>query len=131
MIGLDTNILVRYLTQDDPVQARMATRTIEQAADRGESFHITEFVLCELVWVLEDAYGYSRDTIAEVLERILRTAPFRFRNKDALWRALHEYRVGKADFSDYLIGQLAREAGCEQTLTFDRSLRKHPSFQVL
>jgi predicted nucleic-acid-binding protein len=78
MIGLDTNVLVRYLTQDDPGQARKATHVIETAVEQGELLSITSLVLCELVWVLEDAYGYGRRDLQTVLERILRTAQFRF-----------------------------------------------------
>ena len=82
MIGLDTNVLVRYLTQDDPAQARKATQVIEAGVEQGEGFYLTSIVLCELVWVLEDAYGYNRGDIQAVLDRILRTAQFRFDNKE-------------------------------------------------
>jgi predicted nucleic-acid-binding protein len=84
MIGLDTKVLVRYLTQDDPAQAQKATQVIEEGAAQGEVFYITSIVLCELVWVLEDAYGYSRGDIPAVLDHILRTAQFRVDNKEQL-----------------------------------------------
>jgi predicted nucleic-acid-binding protein len=131
MRGLDTNVLVRYLTQDDPVQAQKATQIIEEGVDRGEVFYLTSIVLCELVWVLEDAYDYSRHDIQMVLDRILRTAQFRFDHKDQLWLALHDYGAGPADFSDYLIGRLGTQAGCTETLTFDMSLKNSPHFRLL
>ncbi len=74
MIGLDTNVVVRYLTQDDPVQAARATEAIEDAADRDDRLFLSGAVLCELVWVLESAYGYERAEVTEVVERVLRTA---------------------------------------------------------
>jgi len=73
MTGLDTNVLVRYLTQDDPAQARKALRAIEDAASKGEDLFVANIVVCELVWVLETSYGYGRAEIIPVLEKILRT----------------------------------------------------------
>ena len=131
MIGLDTNVLVRYLTQDDPKQAPIATKAIEKGAEQGELFYLTDVVLCELVWVLEDAYRYRRPEIAHVLEEVLRTAQFRFEHKDQLWQAWQDYRQGKADFSDYLIGRLGHAANCQETLTFDKALRAHVDFRLL
>jgi predicted nucleic-acid-binding protein len=131
MRGLDTNVLVRYLTQDDPVQAPKATQIIEEGVEQGDVFYLTSIVLCELVWVLEGAYDYSRHDIQMVLDRILRTAQFRFDHKDQLWLAWHDYRAGRADFSDYLIGRLSMQAGCVETLTFDASLRNTPHFRLL
>jgi predicted nucleic-acid-binding protein len=131
MKGLDTNVVVRYLTQDDPVQAQKATQILEEDAAQGEVFYLTSIVLCELVWVMEDAYHYSRHDVETVLDRSLRTAQFRFDHKDQLWLALHDYRAGPADFSDYLIGRLGMQAGCTETLTFDTSLNNRRHFRLL
>lgn len=84
MIGVDTNILVRYLTQDDPEQARKASREIDQGAEAGETFFITDVVMCELVWVLETAYDYDRLQIADTLDKVLATKQFQFGDKDLL-----------------------------------------------
>ena len=130
MIGLDTNVLVRYLVQDHPAQARKATQIIEEGEEE-EAFFIASVVVCELVWVMESAYGYGRDLVVSVLEQILRTGQFWFEDKDLLWQALTDYRKGKADFSDYVIGRMGAQAGCLRTLTFDRSLRSSPNFEVL
>ena len=131
MIGLDTNILVRYLTQDDPGQSRKATREIEKARASGQTFFIADIVLCELVWVMETAYGYERREIIPVLENILRTRQFHFANKDLLWISLADYRSKKGDFADHLIGRAGHKAGCRETLTFDAGLTDNPVFRVL
>lgn len=131
MIGLDTNIMVRYLTQDDPDQSRKAAHEIEKGLSAGEMFFIADIVMCELVWVLETAYGYDRREIVPVLENILRTRQFLFENKDLLWQSLADYRTKKGDFADHLIGRAGHRAGCRETLTFDAGLRDNPAFRVL
>jgi predicted nucleic-acid-binding protein len=131
MIGLDTNILVRYLTQDDPGQSRKAAHEIEKGLSAGHLFYITNIVMCKLVWVLETAYQYDRREIVPVLENILRTKQFQFENKDLLWRGLADYRDKKGDFADHLIGRVGHKAGCDETLTFDTGLKNNPIFRVL
>jgi len=131
MIGLDTNILIRYLTQDDPEQSKKATREIEDGLNAGDEFFIADIVLCELVWVLESAYGYDRKEIVPVVERILRTKQFQFQNKDLLWQSLSDYQNRKGDFADHLIGRVGHKAGCREILTFDAELKTHPTFHVL
>ena len=131
MIGLDTNILVRYLTQDDPDQSRKAAREIEKGLSAGHMFFIADIVMCELVWVLETAYGYDRREIAPVLDNILRTKQFRFEDKDLLYQSLADYRNIKGDFADHHIGRTGHKAGCRETLTFDAGLKNNPLFRVL
>ena len=131
MIGLDTNILIRFLTQDDPQQSRKAAHEIEKGLSAGQKFFIADIVLCELVWVLETAYGYECRKIAPVLENILRTRQFQFENKDLLWISLADYRNKKGDFADHLIGRAGHKAGCRETLTLDAGLKNHPVFRVL
>jgi predicted nucleic-acid-binding protein len=131
MVGLDTNVLIRFLTQDDPVQCRRASAEIEGAADRGATLFVANVVLCELVWVLEDAYGYSRRKIQVVLDSLLRSVQLQFEDKEAAWLAFGDYSDGKADFSDYLVGRIGARAGCAETLTFDKALRDSSLFRVL
>jgi len=131
MIGLDTNILVRYLTQDDPDQSRKATNEIEKWLSAEYMFFIADIVMCELVWVLETAYRHDRREIVPVLENILRTKQFQFENKDLLWKSLADYRNKKGDFADHLIGQAGHKAGCCETLTFEAGLKNNPLFRVL
>ncbi len=131
MRGLDTNVLVRYLTQDDPVQADTAAGVIEDAGKRGGKLVVQPLVLCELAWVLDSAYGVGKRELLDVMERILRTAQFEIPEKDVVWRALADYRAGKGDFSDYLLARQNEKAGAAATLTFDRALKGNPRFRVL
>lgn len=131
MKGLDTNVLVRYLTQDDKEQATIAAREIEEAAAKGEKLLIQPLVLCELVWVLETAYGFIKTDILKALEAIMRTAQFEISEKNIVWQALADYQHGKADFSDYYLGRANEKEGSRITLTFDKLLKGNPRFQVL
>jgi len=129
--GLGTNVLVRYLVRDNPSQARRATKEIEAGTDAGEIFFVASVVACELVWVLDRAYGYRRAQIASALEGILQTRQFHFEDKDLLWQATSDYKKGKGDFADYVIGRTGEKLGCERTLSFDRALKNDPRFEVL
>mgnify|MGYP001343427563 CR=1 FL=1 len=131
MKALDTNVLVRYLTGDDPAQAAAAAREIADAGKKGEMLVVQPLVLCELVWVLESAYDVGKKEIVDVLERILRTAQFEIPEKDIVWRSLSDYRGGKGDFSDHLLGRQNESAGASFTVTFDRAMRGNPRFRVL
>ena len=126
MKGLDTNVLVRYLTEDEPRQAAVAAKEIAGATKAGEKLVVQPIVLCEMVWVLESAYGVGKREILDVLERILRTAQFEIPEKDIVWRSLDDYRVGRGDFSDYLLGRWNESAGAPVTLTFDKVLGGNP-----
>ena len=121
MIGLDTNVLVRFLVQDDQSQAVRATRLMEERCTADDPGYVGSVVLCELVWVLESAYGYARPLIADVIGKVLHTAELEVESPEAAWEALRAYRTGNADFSGALVGLLNREAGCVATATFDRA----------
>jgi predicted nucleic-acid-binding protein len=131
MKGLDTNILVRYLTQDDPRQAQVATEVIEKAVEENEVMLIQPLVLCELVWVLQSAYGFRKPKIITVLDRIMRTAQFEIPQKDTAWLALHDFHRGRGDFSDCYLGRANEKIGAEYTLTFDKSLEDNRRFKLL
>ena len=120
MIGLDTNVLVRYLVQDDPTQTRQANALIDRAAAQESAMYINHVVLCELAWVLGRGYGYARPILAEVIEKILLGRHFEVDRKDLVWTALANFKASRADFADCLIGVINDLAGCETTLTFDR-----------
>lgn len=127
MIGLDTNILVRYVTQDDLEQWQLAAALIE--AEEQLCF-LSNIVLCELVWVLRgQPYQFTRLQISGVLEAMLATPVMEFENRSAVYQALQRMKVGKADFSDYLIGAIAHQAGCFTTYSFDRKLIGEKGFQ--
>lgn len=131
MIGLDTNLLIRYLTKDDTSQYTKVKRLIEEAVERDERLLINCAVLCELTWVLDTAYEYSRAEIADALERILETAQFDIERAHEARQALGDFRSTKAGFADVLIGRVNRALGAKQTLTFDRDLKALDTFAVL
>ncbi len=123
MIGLDTNVLVRYLVQDEPHQARLATRLIENC-NADNPGYVCLPVLIELVWVLGGAYGYTRRDIVEVLRELLTVAELRVEQPDQAHQALDAYAPGAADFADYLLGALNAAQGCKTTYTFDKRAAK-------
>jgi len=123
MIGLDTNILVRYLTQDDPKQSPKATRLVESLTVETPGY-ITLVSVVELVWVLDGCYGSTKDEVCEVLETLLRSRELVVAEAGILWKALPLYRNGKADFADILIERLSNAAGCIHTATFDHASAK-------
>ena len=131
MKGLDTNVLARYLTEDDPVQARRAAAWITTTVARGDRCFISPVVLCELAWVLRTAYRISKADLLLTLDRLLATTQFVIGEKDVVRAAVEAYRAGQADFADYVIGVTHREAGCDRTATFDRRLRGLAAFQLL
>lgn len=124
MIGLDTNVLVRYIVQDEPAQARAATRLIERECTPAEPGYISLLMLAEVVWVLGRAYGHGRADSSRVLAALLSTAELQVESPDLARDALHAYRNGAADFADYLIGLLHWARGCSATLTFDKRAAK-------
>ena len=131
MIGLDTNVLLRYVVKDDPTQFAIAERIIDAAADRGETFVIGDAVLCEFAWVLARLYRYTHQEIADALDDVVTTAGFHIDRIEEVRAALAEYRTTGADFADALIGRVHRLLGAEHTLTFDRNLKALDSFRVL
>lgn len=131
MIGLDTNVLVRYLTQDDPTQSAQANALIEQQLSAVEPGIIGHIVLCEVGWVLSRAYGYTREQVADALAALLTCREFQVEAPDLGILALQDYREGTADFSDYLLGRAHQRLGARHTVTFDRKAAKAPQFTLL
>jgi len=131
MIGLDTNVLVRYLVQDDAAQAFAATRLVESACSEQSTGYISVVVLVELVWVLAAAYEYERDVIASVLGQILRTTEFTVEDGDLAWQAVREFENGNAGFADCLLAHRNRASGCSTTFTFDRKAAKGRHFTLV
>lgn len=128
MLGLDTNILVRYIAQDDPAQARKATRIIEGQLSADHPGFVSTIVLVELCWTLRRAYSLSPAELIAVLERLLHASELVFEHHDEAWKALQAYRTSKADYSDILIGLIHRKHGCESTVTFDQQAAKLDHF---
>ena len=121
MTGLDTNVLVRYLTQDDPIQSAQANQLIEQTFSEGKSLFINHIVLCELIWVLTRAYDYPKSDVVDVIEKILLVYQFEIEDKSSVLEALNDFKTSRADFADCLIGVKNANAGCEKTWSFDKA----------
>ncbi len=132
MRGLDSNILIRYLTADDAQQTAAARSLLEQGEETGDRFHISTTVLCELIWTLRGRpYFLDRSAITSAIELLSATPLFVLQSRELVLKALRDYRQGGADFPDYLIGWQNRQAGCEDTLTFDRKLARENGFTLL
>jgi predicted nucleic-acid-binding protein len=131
VIGIDTNLLVRYFVEDDALQLRQVDELFNAALKTGERFRVTDVVLCELVWVLKRVYRIPKKQILRGLERVLANEIFIFEDREVVAAAHADYRDRSADFADYLIGRRNAAAGCEHTVTFEKALAAHPSFVVL
>jgi predicted nucleic-acid-binding protein len=120
LIGLDTNVLVRYFVRDDAKQATLAMRLIERELGPSNAGHVSLVTLAELVWVLRTSYGAAKDTVIDIVSHLLADPRFAVQQSPSVWAALDAYRNLSVDFSDALIGALDRTAGCRKTVTFDR-----------
>jgi predicted nucleic-acid-binding protein len=125
MIGLDTNIVVRYLVQDEPDQSECANRIIDKAVADKELLGISLVTLCETVWVLERCYNTTKTEIIEVLKQLLHTRQIQIEHKTVVWQALHDFECLEGiDFSDCLIGRQNLANDCVFTYTFDKNAAK-------
>jgi predicted nucleic-acid-binding protein len=131
MTGLDTNVLIRHLTQDDPVQSPKATRLIERTLTEEAPGFVNIVVIAETAWVLERAYALCSGEIAAALERILQTAVLIVENEADVFAAMIAVKENRASFADALIGALDATAGCAVTVTFDRRAARLRDFQLL
>ncbi len=131
MRGIDTNILVRFLTADDPAQLQAVETLMETVEAQDDRLHINSVTLCELAWVLRSHYRMSREKISSALESLLSVTILEIQDRDLVEKALHDFRAGSASFPDYLIGWNNQKAGCMETLTFDRTLASYPGFSLL
>ena len=123
MTGLDTNVLVRYVMQDDAGQSPKATQLVESLTAEAPGF-VSLVSVVELVWVLSSCYGLTREQLAQVLDVLLRTKEMIVDRADQVLRALRVFKSGSADFADCLIERTATEAGCGATMTFDAAAAK-------
>ena len=128
MIGLDTNVLVRYITQDDPVQSAKATAWIEERLTPDNPGFISVVAMAETVWVLERTYAVSDRHIAAFIERSLRADVLVVENEQQVFTAMITFKESLGSFADALIAALGTEAGCFVTLTFDQKALRLPGF---
>ena len=130
MIGLDTNVLVRYIMQDDPKQSAKATQLIESLDSDSPGF-VTIVSVIELYWVLTSCYALSNLQVKQALEALLRTKQILVDRADQVMRALRVFADGKSDFADCLIERTAAGAGCTGTMTFDTGAAKHAGMTLV
>lgn len=130
MTGLDTNVLVRYIMQDDPRQSPKAARLIE-SLDADNPGFVTLVSVIELYWVLTSCYGLRGHDIKRALEALLRAKQIVVDRADQVLRAVRVFSEGKANFADCLIERIASSAGCSKTLTFDAAAAKHAGMSLL
>ena len=131
MIGLDTNILVRYLAQDDPVQSPKATELIERRLSEENPGFVSVVAMVETAWVLDRAYGLAGREIAAAIERTLQADVLVVEDEQEVFAAMIALREGHGSFADALIGGLGGRAGCTHTLTFDQKASRLPGFEPL
>jgi predicted nucleic-acid-binding protein len=130
MIGLDTNILVRYVTQDDPVQSAKAIEVIERRLTEEIPGFVSIVAMVETVWVLDRAYGLTPQEIAAVVERMLQTDVLVIENEQEVFTAMIALKEGLGSFADCVIAALGAKAGCSSTVTFDHKALRLPGFRL-
>jgi predicted nucleic-acid-binding protein len=131
MIGIDTNVLMRYFLEDDPVWSPVADRLIEEDLTVEQPGYVNPLTLAELVWSLRRHERYDRAGMATLIEDMLAFDKFVIGEADAVARALAAFRAGGAGFADYLIAELNADAGASPTVTIDRKARSREPFQPL
>jgi predicted nucleic-acid-binding protein len=130
VIGLDTNILIRYLTQDDPAQAAKATEILERRLTPKNPGFVSVVAMVETVWVLDRAYDLTAQEIAAAVERLLQVEVLAIENEQEVFTAMIALKQGRVSFADALIAELGARVGCTRTLTFDRKAVRHPGFEL-
>lgn len=130
MIGLDTNVLVRFIMQDDPKQSPKANRLMESLSAE-EPGYVTVVSVIELYWVLTSCYALTGQQVKEALDVLLRSKEIVVDQAEQVMRALRVFDVGAADFADCLIERIAAAAGCTQTMTFDQAAAKHAGMSLI
>ena len=130
MIGLDTNVLVRYIMQDDLKQSPLATRLIESRSVESRGF-VPLVSIVELFWIMSSAYELDRGQLIAALEGLLRTKELVVERAEIVWKALRIFQTANVDFADCLIERSAAAAGCERTMTFDRGAAKNAGMTLL
>jgi predicted nucleic-acid-binding protein len=131
MIGLDTNVVVRYLTQDDPVQSQKASELIERGLTKEDPGFVSVVAMVETAWVLERVYGLTAQEMAAAIERMLEVDVLVVENEQEVFTAMIAVKEGRSSFADALIGALGARVGCSHTVTFDQKALRLPTFKSL
>lgn len=130
MIGLDTNVLIRYLTQDDPLQSAKAAEILERRLTPKNPGFVSIVAMVETVWVLDRAYGLTDLEIATAVERLLQVEVLRIEDEQQVFTAMVALKQGRGSFADALIAELGTREGCTKTLTFDQKATRLPAFEL-
>ena len=131
MLGIDTNVLVRYLVRDDEAQFEKASRLIKREIGAGEAVFVSLPVLLETEWVLRSRYGLKKAEIVNAISGLLDTTEIQFEAESAIEESLKQWKDSTADFADCLIGAHNRRLGCRATATFDAKAARLPAFLAL
>jgi predicted nucleic-acid-binding protein len=131
VIGVDTNVLVRYVTQDDPVQSPIATRFLESELSVQNKGFVAAIVLCEFAWVLERAFKLGRVELALVLGQVLSIEVLEHEHWLDATEAVREFQSGRLNFSDCFIARMAEKSGCSELVTFDAALARRGGVRLL
>jgi predicted nucleic-acid-binding protein len=128
MIGLDTNVVVRYLAQDDPIQSAKATQIFERRLTEQVPGFISLVTMVETVWVLDTVYGLTAREVAQAVERMLQADTLVVQNEQEVFTAMSALKSGRGSFADALVGALGKWAGCGSTLTFGKKAGRLEGF---
>jgi predicted nucleic-acid-binding protein len=131
MIGLDTNILVRFLVQDDPAQTLKAAAVLSKRVSERSPGFVSAVTMAETAWVLERAYRLDDAGIAAAVELLLSADNLVFEREPEIYEASAAVKDGQATFADALIAAIGRTEGCDVTLTFDRKAARLPGFELV
>ena len=131
MIGIDTNVLLRLLLDDDPSQVRRARHEASSAEAAGQPLFVNDVVLAETVWTLGSRYDATKRELIETLRSLHDNARLAFENRSVLSDAVAGFESSGADFADCLIVAKNAAAGCKHTATFDRALRPFEHAKIL
>ena len=128
MLGIDTNVLVRFLVQDDEAQFEKARKLIKREVSAGRRVFVNQLVLMETEWVLRSRYSVSKNQIIEAISGLLDATDVQFEDEPAIEEAIFIWKEFTANVADCLIGAKNRRLGCRATATFDLKASKLPSF---
>lgn len=128
MIALDTNVLVRFIVEDDEAQTRQVTALMTSAVAAGDPLFVSEVVLCEVVWVLTRTFRLPKGEVIRTLRLLLQAGELHIAERSRVRQAVEAHASGQGDFADYLIRELATDAGCDRVATFDKALLTEPGF---
>lgn len=131
MKSLDTNVLIRFLVNDDAYQAKAVRALFLKAEEERTVFFITSVVLLELLYVLGSVYEYHRHDIIDAVKSLISMKILAFENTDAVHDFLLFGKNSSVELDDLLIGYIAKESGCETTITFDKKASRSDLFELI